>query len=127
MSEYQNLLARKAEIDAQIAAAQAEAKAKAVTEARALIQEHGLTAADVFPAPARPRSAWVWPSTATRHRRHLDRARQAAELDQRQGPRAVPDRPGDRVSRPTPNPEARIAGFVILESSCKFRTMSWPC
>ncbi|MFG0610788.1 H-NS family nucleoid-associated regulatory protein [Delftia sp. WSY_14] len=49
MSEYQNLLARKAEIDAQIAAAQAEAKAKAVTEARALIQEHGLTAADVFP------------------------------------------------------------------------------
>jgi len=50
MSEYQNLLARKAEIDAQIAAAQAEAKAKAVTEARALIAEHGLTAADVFPA-----------------------------------------------------------------------------
>ncbi|KFJ08478.1 H-NS histone family protein [Delftia acidovorans] len=50
MSEYQNLLARKAELDAQIAAAQAEAKAKAVTEARALIQEHGLTAADVFPA-----------------------------------------------------------------------------
>jgi DNA-binding protein H-NS len=50
MSEYQNLLARKAEIDAQIAAAQAEAKAKAVTEARALIQEHDLTAADVFPA-----------------------------------------------------------------------------
>lgn len=50
MSEYKNLLARKAELDAQIAQAQAEAKAKAVTEARALIQEHGLTAADVFPA-----------------------------------------------------------------------------
>jgi DNA-binding protein H-NS len=50
MSEYQNLLARKAELEAQIAQAQAEAKAKAVTEARALIQEHGLTAADVFPA-----------------------------------------------------------------------------
>ncbi len=50
MSEYQTLLARKAELEAQIAQAQAEAKAKAVTEARALIQEHGLTAADVFPA-----------------------------------------------------------------------------
>lgn len=49
MTSYTELLARKAELDAQIAAAQAEAKAKAVTEARALIQEHGLTAADVFP------------------------------------------------------------------------------
>lgn len=49
MTEYQTLLARKAELEAQIAQAQAEAKAKAVTEARALIQEHGLTAADVFP------------------------------------------------------------------------------
>ncbi|WP_416820661.1 H-NS family nucleoid-associated regulatory protein [Delftia tsuruhatensis] len=50
MTDYQTLLARKAELEAQIAQAQAEAKAKAVTEARALIQEHGLTAADVFPA-----------------------------------------------------------------------------
>ena len=49
MTDYQNLLAQKAALDAQIATAQAEAKAKAVTEARALIQEHGLTAADVFP------------------------------------------------------------------------------
>ncbi|MBD9583006.1 H-NS histone family protein [Delftia sp. DLF01] len=49
MTSYTELLARKAELDAQIAQAQAEAKAKAVTEARALIQEHGLTAADVFP------------------------------------------------------------------------------
>ena len=49
MTAYKELLARKAELDAQIAQAQAEAKAKAVTEARALIQEHGLTAADVFP------------------------------------------------------------------------------
>ena len=50
MTDYKTLLARKAELEAQIAQAQAEAKAKAVTEARALIQEHGLTAADVFPA-----------------------------------------------------------------------------
>ncbi len=50
MTDYQNLLAQKAALEAQIATAQAEAKAKAVTEARALIAEHDLTAADVFPA-----------------------------------------------------------------------------
>lgn len=49
MTDYKTLLARKAELDAQIAQAQAEAKAEAVAEARALIQEYGLTAADVFP------------------------------------------------------------------------------
>lgn len=53
MTEYQNLLARKAELDAQIAAAQAEAKAQAVAQARALIAEHGLTASDVFPAQSK--------------------------------------------------------------------------
>ncbi|KAA9155708.1 H-NS histone family protein [Delftia sp. BR1] len=56
MTEYQNLLARKAELEAQIAAAQAEAKAQAVAQARALIHEHGLTAADVFP-PAKPKGS----------------------------------------------------------------------
>ncbi len=50
MSEYKTLLARRAELEAQIAQAQAEAKAQAVAKARALIAEHGLTAADVFPA-----------------------------------------------------------------------------
>ncbi|MFC4927811.1 H-NS family nucleoid-associated regulatory protein [Delftia deserti] len=50
MSEYKTLLAQRAELDAQIAQAQAEAKAQAVAQARALIAEHGLTAADVFPA-----------------------------------------------------------------------------
>lgn len=49
MSEYQNLLAQKAELEAQIAAAQAARKADGIAAARALIQEHGLTAADVFP------------------------------------------------------------------------------
>ena len=53
MTTYQDLLQQKAALEAQIATAQAEAKAKAVTEARALIQEHGLTAADVFPAPGK--------------------------------------------------------------------------
>lgn len=50
MTSYPELLARKAELDAQIAAAQAERKAEGIASARALIQEHGLTAADVFPA-----------------------------------------------------------------------------
>lgn len=49
MSEYQNLLARKAELEAQIAQAQAERRAEGIAAARALIAEHGLTAADVFP------------------------------------------------------------------------------
>ncbi|MFG0677704.1 H-NS histone family protein [Delftia sp. WSY_7] len=49
MSEYQNLLARKAELEAQIAKAQAERKAEGIAQARALIAEHGLTSADVFP------------------------------------------------------------------------------
>lgn len=60
MTDYQTLLARKAELDAQIAQAQAEAKAKAVTEARALITEHGLTAADIFPPQGKkPKAASV--------------------------------------------------------------------
>jgi DNA-binding protein H-NS len=56
MTEYQNLLAQKAALEAQIAQAQAEAKAQAVAQASALIQEHGLTAADVFPA-AKPKGS----------------------------------------------------------------------
>ena len=50
MTDYKTLLARKAELEAQIAQAQAEHKAEGIAAARALIQEHGLTAADVFPA-----------------------------------------------------------------------------
>ncbi len=54
MTDYKTLIARKAELDAQIAAAQAEAKADAINKVRALIAEHGLTAADVFtPAKAK--------------------------------------------------------------------------
>jgi DNA-binding protein H-NS len=56
MTAYKELLAQKAELEAQIAAAQAEAKVQAVTQARALIAEHGLTAADVFPA-AKPKGS----------------------------------------------------------------------
>lgn len=52
-STYQNLLAQKAELDAQIAAAQAEAKADAINKVRELIREHDLTTADVFPTPGK--------------------------------------------------------------------------
>jgi DNA-binding protein H-NS len=53
MTSYTELLAQKAELEAQIAAAQAERKAEGIAAARALIQEHGLTAADVFPTPGK--------------------------------------------------------------------------
>lgn len=56
MTAYKELLAQKAELDAQIAQAQAEAKADGIAAARALIQEHGLTAADVFP-PAKSKGS----------------------------------------------------------------------
>ncbi|AOV05693.1 H-NS histone family protein [Delftia tsuruhatensis] len=56
MSEYQTLLARKAELDAQIAKAQVEHKAEGIAAARALIAEHGLTAADLFP-PAKSKGS----------------------------------------------------------------------
>ncbi|WP_047218022.1 H-NS family nucleoid-associated regulatory protein [Delftia lacustris] len=56
MTDYKTLLARKAELDAQIARAQAEHKAEGIAAARALIAEHGLTAADVFP-PAKSKGS----------------------------------------------------------------------
>ena len=56
MTDYQTLLARKAELDAQIARAQVEHKAEGIAAARALIAEHGLTAADVFP-PAKSKGS----------------------------------------------------------------------
>ena len=47
MTDYQTLLARKAELDAQIAKAQAEAKAHAINKVRELIREHDLTPEDL--------------------------------------------------------------------------------
>ncbi|WP_202758240.1 H-NS family nucleoid-associated regulatory protein [Delftia acidovorans] len=49
MTTYKDLLAQKAQLESQIAQAQAEHKAEGVATARALIREHGLTTADVFP------------------------------------------------------------------------------
>lgn len=49
-TQYQALLQQKAELDAQIANVLKTEKAGAITQARALAAEFGLTAADVFPA-----------------------------------------------------------------------------
>lgn len=56
MTSYTELLAQKAALEAQIAQAQAERKAEGIAAARALIQEHGLTAADVYP-PAKSKGS----------------------------------------------------------------------
>jgi DNA-binding protein H-NS len=53
MTDYPTLLARKAELEALIATAQAERKAEGIAQARELIGEYGLTAADIFPAPGK--------------------------------------------------------------------------
>ncbi|MCO5338285.1 H-NS histone family protein [Delftia tsuruhatensis] len=47
MTDYQNLLAQKAALEAQIAAAQAEAKVDAINKVRELIREHDLTPEDL--------------------------------------------------------------------------------
>lgn len=59
MTDYRSLLQQKAALESQIAQAQAEHKAEGIAKAQALIAEHGLTAADVFP----PAKAGAKPST----------------------------------------------------------------
>lgn len=56
MSEYKTLLAQKAELEAQIAQAQAEAKAHAINKVRELIREHDLTPEDLQ-GPAKPKGS----------------------------------------------------------------------
>ena len=48
MTEYQKLLRQRQELDAQIAEARQSELAGAVTQARQLVQEFGLTAHDIF-------------------------------------------------------------------------------
>lgn len=48
MSTYKSLLQQKAELDARIAEARKTELTHAVTQARELVQQHGLTADDVF-------------------------------------------------------------------------------
>lgn len=60
-NQYQTLLQKKAELDAQIAATLKTEKAAAITQARALATEYGLTAADVFPAAGKPATSMGQP------------------------------------------------------------------
>ena len=58
MTNYQSLLEQKATLDAQIAEALKVEKAGAIDQARALVTQYNLTAADVFP-PASTKAASV--------------------------------------------------------------------
>ena len=53
-TQYQSLLQQKAELDAQINAALKTEKVTAISQARALAAEYGLTATDVFPSAGKP-------------------------------------------------------------------------
>lgn len=56
MSSYKELLKQREELEKQIQDARKRELAEAISKARTLIDEYGLTAADVFP-PARGRNA----------------------------------------------------------------------
>src|SRR6201996_6839789 len=56
MSSLQELLAQKAEIDRQISDARRRERSEAVSKVRALMAEHGLTAADLVAKAAGPRT-----------------------------------------------------------------------
>jgi DNA-binding protein H-NS len=57
MPSLQELLAQRADIEKQIADAQREERATAIAKVRALMAEHGLTAADLTAKAAAPRAA----------------------------------------------------------------------
>jgi DNA-binding protein H-NS len=56
MDTIQELLAKRAEIDKKIADARRDERASAISKVRALMAEHGLTAADVAGKAPAPRS-----------------------------------------------------------------------
>ncbi len=60
-TQYQTLLQQRAELDAQIAATLKTEKVAAITQARALAAEYGLTAADVFPAAGKQAASMSQP------------------------------------------------------------------
>ena len=60
MSSYKELLIKRDELEKQIQEVRTRELADAVAKVRALIQEHGLTAADVFP-PSRSAGTKVAP------------------------------------------------------------------
>ena len=68
MSSLQELLAQKAEIDRQISDARRQERSDAVSKVRALMAEHGLTAADLVAKTSSPRASTSGRKVAAKYR-----------------------------------------------------------
>src|ERR1700750_2073195 len=68
MSSLQELLAQKAEIDRQISDARRQERNEAISKVRALMAEHGLTAADLVAKAAGPRASTSGRKVAAKYR-----------------------------------------------------------
>jgi DNA-binding protein H-NS len=68
MSSLQELLAQKAELDRQISDARRQERSDAVSKVRALMAEHGLTAADLVAKTTTPRASTSGRKVAAKYR-----------------------------------------------------------
>ena len=68
MANLQELLAQKAEIDRQISDARRQERSDAVSKVRALMAEHGLTAADLVAKTSSPRASTSGRKVAAKYR-----------------------------------------------------------
>ena len=68
MSSLQDLLAQKADIDRQISEARRHERNEAIAKVRALMAEHGLTAADLVAKASGPRASTSGRKVAAKYR-----------------------------------------------------------
>lgn len=68
MPDIPELMARRAELDQQIAKAQREQRQSAIAQIKALMAEHGLTAADLAPGRAKKTRASAGRKVAAKYR-----------------------------------------------------------
>jgi len=68
MSSLQDLLAQKADIDRQISEARRHERNEAISKVRALMAEHGLTAADLVAKASGPRGSTSGRKVAAKYR-----------------------------------------------------------
>jgi len=68
MASLQELLSQKAEIDRQISDARRQERTDAINQVRALMAEHGLTAADLVTKAAAPRASTSGRKVAAKYR-----------------------------------------------------------
>ena len=129
MATYQELLKQQAALSVQIEEARKREIADAVSRARQIVAEYGLTEKDVFPAGRRspvaghPRHQQGGAQIPrSRHRPDLDRARQAAEMDR--GPRP----PGffDCLKPSALRPQGAVRGAFFMADRPK-PVMRFPC